>query len=131
MVRALNNNINALDKLRAEKGRTKGVHTLIHMGFPTDEQIDRIKRFDGQVLTTVQTGFWAVESDSVHYYGERAKHAYPIRKLVDSGVSVGMSKDFSVSPIEYSPASVVIGVAATGGGDPQAHPAVNIRDMVH
>lgn len=122
--------LDALDKVIAEKARLRGVHTLIHMGFPTDEQIDRIRRFGGHVVTTVQPGFWPVESDSIHYYGERAKRVYPIRKLVESGISVGMSTDFSVSPIKYSPASIVIGVAATGGGDPQDHPAVNVRDVV-
>jgi predicted amidohydrolase YtcJ len=123
--------LDALEKVRAEKGRITGIHTLIHLAFPTDEQIERIKRFDGQVVATAQPGFWPVESDSLHYYGERAKYVYPIKNLVDSGVSVGMSTDFSVSPIEYSPAAVVMGVAATGGGDPAAHPPLSVRDVVH
>jgi len=123
--------LEALEKVRAKKGRLSGIHTLIHLAFPTDEQIQKIKQFDGQVVTTVQPGFWPVESDTEHYYGERAKEAYPVKKLVDSGLSVGISTDFSVSPIEYAPAAVVMGVAATGGGDPKSHQPVSIRDVIH
>jgi len=83
------------------------------------------------VVTTVQPGFWPVESDTVHYYGERAKGCYPIKHLVDSGLSVGMSTDFSVSPLAYAPATIVMGVAAAGGGDLESHPPVSIRDVIH
>jgi len=123
--------LGALEKVRAQKGRIAGIHTLIHLGFPTDQQIDKMKQFEGKVVTTVQPGFWPVESDTAHYYGERAEEAYPIKKLVDSGLSVGMSTDFSVSPLEYAPAAVIMGVAATGGGDPKSHPPVSVRDVVH
>jgi len=123
--------LGALEKVRAQKGRLTGIHTLIHLGFPTDQQIDKMKQFEGKVVTTVQPGFWPVESDTAHYYGERAEEAYPIKKLVDSGLSVGMSTDFSVSPLEYAPAAVIMGVAATGGGDPKSHPPVSVRDVVH
>ena len=123
--------LDALDKVRAEKGRIKGIHTLIHLAFLTDEQVERIKKFDGHVVTTVQPGFWAVETDGEHYYGEHAIHEYPISKLIEAGVSVGMSTDFSVSPIQYAPATVVLGVAATGGGNPEAHSPLKVRDVLH
>jgi predicted amidohydrolase YtcJ len=123
--------LGALEKVKAEKGRLSGIHTLIHLGFPTDEQIKKMKQFDGHVVTTVQPGFWPVESDTAHYFGKRAKEAYPIKKLIDGGLSVGMSTDFSVSPLEYAPAAIVMGVAATGGGDPTSHQPVSIRDVIH
>lgn len=123
--------LDALEKVKAKKGKIKGVHTLIHLAFPTDEQISRIKRFNGQVVTTVQPGFWPVESDTVQYYGDLAKRVYPVKKLIDSGVSVGISTDFSVSPLEYSPPTVIMGVAATGSGNPNSHPPVSVRDIVH
>jgi predicted amidohydrolase YtcJ len=123
--------LDALEKVEAKKGKIKGVHTLIHLAFPTDEQISRIKKFNGQVVTTVQPGFWPVESDTVQYYGELAKRVYPVKKLIDSGVSVGISTDFSVSPLEYSPPTVIMGVAATGGGTPDFHLPVGVRDIVH
>jgi len=123
--------LGALEKVWVKKGKLSGTHTLIHLAFPTDEQIRKMKQFDGQVVTTVQPGFWPVESDTVHYYGERAKGCYPIKNLIDNGLSVGMSTDFSVSPLAYAPATEVIGVAATGGGDPKSHPPVSIRDVIH
>jgi len=120
--------LEALEKVRAEKGQLSGIHTLIHLAFPTDDQIEKMKQFQGHVVATMQPGFWPVESDTVHYYGERAKGCYPIKKLVDSGISVGISTDFGVSPLAYSPATVVIGVATTGGGDPRHHPPLSIRE---
>ncbi|MBK8046306.1 MAG: hypothetical protein IPK16_03750 [Anaerolineales bacterium] len=71
---------------------------MIHLAFPTDELIARIKGFDGHVVVTTQPGFWTVEDDTAYYYGDRAKQAYPVKKLVDSGLSVGMSTDWAVSP---------------------------------
>ena len=129
--RAIGSVLDALDKALAENGQIKGIHTLIHLAFPTDEQIERIKRFNGHVVTTVQPAFWSAESDTSHYYGERANETYPIRKLLDRGVSVGISTDFSVSPIEYAPPTVILGIAATGGGDPEVHQPLSIRDVVH
>lgn len=123
--------LDALDKVREEKGRINGVHTLVHLAFPTNEQVERIKKFDGNVVTTVQPGFWAAETDGARYYGEQAIHEYPISKLIESGVSVGMSTDFSVSPIQYAPASVVLGVAATGAGNPRDHLPLKVRDVVN
>ena len=77
-----------------------------------------------------QPGFWPVEEDSDYYYGERAATAYPIKQLIEKGISVGFSTDFSVSPPEYSPAMVVMGVALTGGGDPKKHLPLSARDVV-
>ncbi len=123
--------LDSLDKVRAEKGQIKGVHTLIHLAFPTAEQVERIKKFDGHVVTTVQPGFWAAEAGMAHYYGEHAIHEYPISKLIEGGVSVGMSTDFSVSPIQYAPVTVVLGVATTGAGDPKSHSPLKARDVAH
>jgi predicted amidohydrolase YtcJ len=123
--------LDALDNVKAEKGKLAGVHTLIHMAFPNDKQIERIKKFDGHVVTTVQPAFWSVENDTVYYYGEHNAQAYPIKKLIDSKIPVGISTDFSVSPPEYSPATMVISVAVTGGGDPETHLPLNVSEVVH
>ncbi|MFH0800995.1 MAG: amidohydrolase family protein [bacterium] len=122
--------LDALDKVMAAQGRLKGIHIITHAAFTTDAEIVRIKKFDGHVVITAQPGFWPVESDTAYYYGDRASQAYPIKKLIDSGISVGISTDFSVSPPQYTPASVVIGVAATGGGDPKNHPPISIQEMI-
>lgn len=127
---AINAVLDALDKVRLKNGTIKGIHTLIHLAYVTDKQISRIKSFNDHIVTTVQPGFWPVESDTAYYYGDRANQAYPINKLFKSGISVGMSTDFSVSPIEYSPALTVIEVATTGGGYPDIHEPIDIKDMI-
>lgn len=123
--------LDALDKVVAKKGKLTGVHTLIHMAFPTDEMIERIKKFNGHVAMTVQPAFWSVEDDTAYYYGKHNAQAYPLKKLIDSGIPVGISTDFSVSPPEYSPATMVIGVAVTGGGDPKTHLPLSVKEVVH
>lgn len=128
--KAISAALDALDKVVAKNGKLKGVHTLIHLAFPTDAQLARIKKFKGHVVITTQPGFWPVERNSDYYYGDKAATCYPVKKMIDSGLSVGFSTDFSVSPPDYTPATVVIGVAATGGGDPKNHPPVSIKEMV-
>ncbi|MEI6531140.1 MAG: amidohydrolase family protein, partial [bacterium] len=127
---AINAVLDALDKVRADKGEIKGIHTLIHLAFPTDEQIARIKSFDGHVVATVQPGFWEVEDDTAYYYGDQAVKAYPVKKLIDSGISVGISTDFSVSPPQYTPVTAVIGVAAIGGGNSELHSPIPVKEMI-
>lgn len=122
--------LDALDKVVAERGSLHGVHTLIHLAFVTDEQITRIRAFGDHVAITTQPGFWPVEAGTEYYYGARANEAYPIKKMIDGGLSVGISTDFSVSPFAYSPAQVVIGVAATGGGNPAVHEPLSVRDVI-
>lgn len=122
--------LNALDQVHAKNGKLNGVHTLIHLAYPTDQQIERIKNYGGKVVTTVQPGFWPVERDTAYYYGEMAKKAYPIKKLIDSGISVGISTDFSVSPPEYTPATEIIGIAVTGAGDPKNHQPLTVKDVL-
>jgi predicted amidohydrolase YtcJ len=123
--------LDALDKVVAEKGKLAGVHTLIHMAFPNDGQIERIKKFGGNVATTVQPAFWSVENDTAYYYGEHNAQAYPIKKLFDRGLSVEISTDFAVSPPEYSPATMVISFAVTGGADPKMHLPLSVKEVVH
>lgn len=122
--------LNSLDDVVKEKGHLDGVHTLIHLAFPTDRQIERIKGFGGKVVSTVQPGFWPVEEGMDYFYGEWADKAYPVKKLFDAGVSVGLSSDFSVSPPEYSPSMVIAGVALTGGGNPDVHPPLSVKDVI-
>lgn len=128
--RAISAVLDALDKVVAGQGKLKGIHTLIHVAFPTDAEIARIKKFGGQVVVTTQPGFWPVEDDTAYYYGARASQSYPIKKLIDSGISVGISTDFAVSPPQYSPPSIIMGIAATGGGDPAVHQPVSVKEII-
>ncbi len=128
--------LDALDRVLDATGALKGVHTLIHLAYPTDALIDHIHAVNARagglhVVTTTQPGFWNVEGDTVQYYGDRALDAYPLKKLVDSGLSVGISTDYSVSPDEYTPPTRIMQVAATGGQYADHHPAVAVQDVVH
>jgi len=80
--RAIDAVLDALDKVREEKGEIRANHTLIHLAFLNDEQIERIKSYNGHVVVTTQPGFWNVQSDSTYYYGERAAQAYPVKKMM-------------------------------------------------
>lgn len=123
--------LDALDKVKGRHGRLNSTHTLIHLAFPTDEQISRIKKSNGSVVTTVQPAFWHVEGNLTRYYGDRVNESYPIYKLLDNNVSVGISTDFGVSPIEESPPTAIIGIAATGAGDPKHHVPISVRDVIN
>jgi predicted amidohydrolase YtcJ len=122
--------LTALDKVVAKNGKLKGIHTLAHCAFPTDAEIAHINKFNGQVVATMQPGFWPVESNTAYYYGERATKAYPLRKMMESGVSVGFSTDFAVSPLEYCPAMAVLGIAVTGSGQPKVHQPITIKQAI-
>jgi predicted amidohydrolase YtcJ len=110
----IENLLNALDNVVAKKGRLDCKHTIIHSAFITKLQMQRIVNFKGAVVMTTQPGFWEVEDNLEYYYGEHFYTAYPVKDIIDEGITVGMSTDFTVSPISYCPASKVIGVAVTG-----------------
>lgn len=126
----IENLLNALDKVVATKGALSSIHTIIHAAFITQSQLDRIKSFNGKVVLTMQPGFWEVEDNLQYYYGTHSDEAYPAKDIINSGVSVGMSTDFTVSPLNYCPVSKVIGVAVTGGGKPAHHKPLSVRDMI-
>ena len=69
--------LDALGQVVATSGKLRAVHTIIHLAFPTDAQIERIAGFNGSVVTTMQPGFWPVESDTQQYYGARAAKPTP------------------------------------------------------
>lgn len=128
--RAIDAVLDALDAVRAKTRRLRGMHCLIHLAFITAEQMERIRSFHGHVVTTVQPAFWEEQSSTAYYYGDRAATAYPIKQLIDAGVSVGFSTDFSVSPMIVSPVMAAMGIALTGAGDPLHHPPVSAKDAV-
>lgn len=122
--------LDALDKAKEKKGFLTSTHTLIHVAFPTPEQIARMKKLSPHVVTTVQPAFWKVEEDSDRYYGQRAKGAYPVRQIMDAGVSTGISTDFSVSPLELSPPTVIMNISMTGSGDPADHKPLTMQELL-
>jgi predicted amidohydrolase YtcJ len=114
--RALQVTLDALAAAAAKQGGLRKVHTLIHLAFPRPDQIQRIKSFKGKVVTTVQPAFWQAEAGLERYYGKRTNSSYPIKDLLAAGLSVGMSTDFAVSPLELSAPTKVMNIALVGGG---------------
>lgn len=103
--------IKALEDLKAQKGKLNSTHTLIHLGFPRKDQIERLKDLGGKVNVTMQPGLWEVEKTE-RYYGEYAKDVYPVKKLQQSGISTGISTDFSVSPLSIAPPLTIMQIAS-------------------
>jgi len=122
--------LDALDAAVKKKGYLTSTHTLIHLAYPTEDQIARMKEFGGHVVATVQPAFWKVEEDLSRYYGDREKSAYPIMKLMESGVSTGISTDFSVSPLELSAPTTIMGISMTGAGDPANHKPLGMKELI-
>jgi predicted amidohydrolase YtcJ len=126
--RALDVTLDALAAAAAKKGGLRRVHTLIHLAFPRPDQIRQIGTFKGRVVATVQPAFWKVEEGLERYYGELNNSSYPIKELMATGVSVGMSTDFSVSPLELAAPTMVMNIAMTGGG--QARKPLSMQELV-
>ena len=122
--------LDALDAVIKKKGKLTSVHTIIHLAFPTDELVARIKGFEGHVVTTVQPVFWEVEGDLSRYYAGRDKKCYPAKKLFDAGIITGISTDFSVSPLEYCAPTKIMSIAMNGAGDPVNHPPLTMKDLI-
>jgi predicted amidohydrolase YtcJ len=122
--------LDALDNAIAKQGKLTSIHTLVHIAFPTDEEIERMKNFNGHVVATVQPSFWEAESGNEKYYGDKDFKAYPAKKLIDAGISTGMSTDFSVSPIELAAPTSIMGIAMNGAGDPENHPPLTMESLI-
>lgn len=111
--------LNALDGVTAKRGRLNSVHTFIHLGFPRQDQLLRMKGFGRQVNVTMQPALYKVEADSAEYYGaDRMKGAYPIATVIEAGITTGISTDFSVSPLNLSPSLSLLKTALQSPNSP-------------
>ena len=106
--RAIDAIINAMDRVLKQKGKLNTVHNFNHLGFPRADQIEKMKGFGKNVVVIMQPALAVIEADSTRYYGERMKDAYPIKKIIDAGISTGISTDFSVSPLSLCPVLVLM-----------------------
>jgi predicted amidohydrolase YtcJ len=122
--------LDALEKEIKKTGYLTSTHTLIHLAFPTHEQVKRMKKLAPYVKATVQPAFWQAEEGTDKYYGDRAKSAYPVKALFDAGVVTGISTDFSVSPLELSAPSKIMNLSLTGAGDPAHHKPLKIQEVI-
>lgn len=114
--KALDVTLDALAAAAAQNGGLRCVHTLIHLAFPRPDQMKRITTFGGKVVATMQPGFWQAEAGLERYYGDANNASYPVKEMIEAGVSVGMSTDFGVSPLELSAPTKIMNIAMVGGG---------------
>ncbi len=122
--------LNAIEAAKQKAGKLTSVHTLVHLAFITDEQIKRIKKFDDHVITTVQPAFWEVEGDLSKYYGKRDKKSYPAKRIIEGGISTGMSTDYWVSPLPYCAPSKIMNISILGAGDPTDRQPLTMQDLI-
>ena len=128
--KAIGTVLDALNHAIAKHGKLTSTHILAHVAFPTDEQIERIKNFNGHVVTAVQPGFWEGEYGTEKYYGDKAFKAYPIKKMMDAGISTGMGTDYTTSPMPLCAPSTIMGIAMRGAGDPENHPPLTMESLI-
>ena len=122
--------LSPLEEINTRKQGLNSTHTLIHLAYVTDDQIKRIAQFNGKVVMTVQPAFWNVESDLTRYYGDKYYTAYPLKKLFDSNIPVGISTDFGVSPLSKSPPTAILNISLQGGTDPTAIQPLTRADVI-
>ena len=122
--------LSALESIRKKTGSLKSVHTFVHLAFVTDEQIERMKSFNGHVITAVQPGFWEVEGDLSKYYGEKDKSSYPVKKIINGGVPTGLGTDFSVSPLPYCTPTKIMSISILGSGNPAYRQPLSMKDLI-
>jgi predicted amidohydrolase YtcJ len=122
--------LDSLEYAKEAFGEIKATHTLAHVAFVRDEQIQTIVGYGGKVVVTVQPSFWEIEDNLVQYYEGHLDEVYRIKPLMDAGVVVGMSTDFSVSPEPYTPPPVVMSIAMKGASNPDIYKPLTAQEVV-
>lgn len=125
---ALDMTLDALASAAAKTGGLRCLHTLIHLAFPRPDQIKRIASFNGKVVATMQPAFWKIESGVSQYYADRDSTSYPVKQVIEGGISVGMSTDFSVSSIEESTPTYIMRVAMLP--EPNTRTPLSMEDLI-
>ncbi len=125
---ALNVTLDALEAAAAKKGGLRCLHTLIHLAFPRPDQMQRINKLNNKVVSTVQPGFWKAEAGLDRYYGKANDASYPIKELMEAGVSTGMSTDFGVSPLDLSAPTKIMSISMMDGGP--ARTPLTMQDVI-
>ena len=124
--------LSAIEAVQQQNGALRGKHTLYHLGLITDEQIARMSALGDSVIAGVQPSLhWEFQKDeTAYYYGEHARGAYPYRKLRDAGVTLAFSTDYASNIPKLCWPTVIMRIALTGAGDPQANPPLTMRDLI-
>ncbi len=124
--------LSAIEAVLQQNGKLRGKHTLYHLGLITDEQIARMSALGDSVIAGVQPSLhWEFQKDeTAFYYGEHARGSYPYRKLRDAGVILAFSTDYASNIPKLCSPTMIMRIALTGAGDPQANPPLTMRDLI-
>jgi predicted amidohydrolase YtcJ len=86
----------------AIKGNPRGDarHSLIHANAPSYEQMDRMASFGSDLVIETQSPFLYFIGDNYagNFGPERSKRMIPLKSMLDRGIIVGNSADWSVCP---------------------------------
>ncbi|MEY4504385.1 MAG: hypothetical protein RL154_679 [Pseudomonadota bacterium] len=122
--------LNALEYTKNKLGDIKKTHTLAHVAFPTQTQMQQIASYNCKVTVTVQPAFCQIEDDLTQYYAGHTQEAYPIKQMFDAGIIVGMSTDFSVSPVDMTTPSTIMAIAMKGANKPDVYLPLSAEEVV-
>ncbi len=123
--------LDAINAAKARYGRLRGKHTLYHLGFVTDNQIQNMKALGDSVIAGLQPSLhWEYQqANTEFYYGDHAQDAYPYQKMRDAGITLAFSTDFASNTIQLSYPTEIMRVVLTGGGG--KHPnTLTMRDLI-
>jgi len=124
--------LDAIEAVKQKNGVLNTRHTLYHLGFITDDQINRMSQLGNNIVAGVQPSLhWEYSREiTQYYYGSHANGSYPYKKMKDAGVILAFSTDFASTPPELCWPTVIMKVALTGAGDPVANPPLTMRDLI-
>jgi len=98
--RAMDVAMDAYEEAIKDNPRGDARHSLIHANAPSYEQMDRMAGFGSNLVIETQSPFLYFIGDNYagNFGPERSKRMIPLKSLLDRGITVGNSADWSVCP---------------------------------
>ena len=98
--RAMDVSMDAYEEAIKDNPRGDARHSLIHANAPSYEQMDRMAGFGSDLVIETQSPFLYFIGDNYagNFGPERSKRMIPLKSLLDRGITVGNSADWSVCP---------------------------------
>jgi len=98
--RAMDVAMEAYEEAIKDNPRGDARHSLIHANAPSYEQMDRMAGLGNNLVIETQSPFLYFIGDNYagNFGPERSKRMIPLKSLLDRGITVGNSADWSVCP---------------------------------
>jgi len=98
--RAMDVAMDAYEEAIKDNPRGDVRHSLIHANAPSYEQMDRMSDFGSNLVIETQSPFLYFIGDNYagNFGPERSKRMIPLKSMLDRGIIVGNSADWSVCP---------------------------------